>query len=317
MDDQRKRYFRVGLLLTVFGGVFLALVAFVIGQGLHSDRVEYHILFEENVKGMVVGSKVNYQGVPTGVVTDIRFQGGFTHVTLSLDPTKATVYDVTRARLDRLLVTGQITVELEGWSEEARPLPAGSMIEPKQDPLHSLTTKAIPNAIVQSTSVLERADRVLESIELLLSDRNRHRVGAILENLEQATETLPTEIADVLGELHNTLNDARGALDSIDNTAFAYGELAGRAGEMTATLRAARAALEKLGALEASFTRAASEFEGLVATARGPTLGVLQSFRDSLREVQGMVRLLRLAPNSLVFGREHPSGLPVAPGGGQ
>ena len=74
------RRFRLGL-LTLFAGVaFFGLLGFVLQGVLGNDHVAYFILFEENVKGMVIGSKVNFQGVPIGMVQDIRFQDGRTLV---------------------------------------------------------------------------------------------------------------------------------------------------------------------------------------------------------------------------------------------
>ena len=104
---QSSRRLRLGILSLIAGTAFLGLLGFVLQGALKDNRVNYYILFEENVKGMVVGSKVNFQGVPFGMVSDIRFQSGSTLVELSVDPTRAVIQDITRARLDRLLVTGQ------------------------------------------------------------------------------------------------------------------------------------------------------------------------------------------------------------------
>ena len=83
------RRFRLGLFVLGTGGMFVALLAFILQNSLHSERATYFILFEENVKGMVVGSKVNFQGVPIGVVADMRFQDGKTLVELRVDPSRA------------------------------------------------------------------------------------------------------------------------------------------------------------------------------------------------------------------------------------
>ena len=83
------RRLRLGILALVAGCAFFGLLAFVLQGALGDERVSYFIVFEENVKGMVIGSKVNFQGVPIGMVQDIRFQGGKTLVELSVDPTRA------------------------------------------------------------------------------------------------------------------------------------------------------------------------------------------------------------------------------------
>jgi len=65
----RTRQLRVGLLVIACSVTFVTLLAFIAGSALHQDVHSYFILYEENVKGMVVGSKVNFQGVPIGSVS--------------------------------------------------------------------------------------------------------------------------------------------------------------------------------------------------------------------------------------------------------
>jgi ABC-type transporter Mla subunit MlaD len=81
------RRFRLGLYVLGSGALFVAMLGFILRNGLHGDRATYYILFRENVKGMVIGSRVNFQGVPIGAVHDMRFQDGQTMVELSVDPT--------------------------------------------------------------------------------------------------------------------------------------------------------------------------------------------------------------------------------------
>ena len=95
----RSRRFRLGLLALLTVTTFVVMLTFVLQGVMREERASYFILFDENVKGMVVGSKVNFQGVPIGMVRDIRFQGGRTKVELSIDPHRAEIQDITKARL--------------------------------------------------------------------------------------------------------------------------------------------------------------------------------------------------------------------------
>ena len=150
-----SRRFRLGLFVLGAGSLFVALLAFILQNSLNVERATYFIVFQENVKGMVAGSKVNFQGVPIGVVRDIRFQDGKTVVELRVDPSRATIQDVTTARMDRLLVTGQVTIELEGYGAKGRPLPPGSFVQTKGDPLSSLTG-SIPEVVDRAVTSLQR-----------------------------------------------------------------------------------------------------------------------------------------------------------------
>lgn len=288
MDLTRR--FRLGILALIAGGLFLGLLLFVLEGVLRTNLVSYYILFEENVKGMVVGSRVNFQGVPLGMVKDIRFQNGRTMVELSVDPEKAVIQDVTRARLDRLLVTGQVTVELEGYGPEGKPLRPGLFIAPKQDPLNALA-RSLPEVLGDVQNTFVRLDAALERVTALLGEDNQQRIGAILQHAEQTAAALPSAVR----RLDATLQRAESSLGAIERLA-----------------PEASAALTDLRALEASAGSAMRELDQLLGSVRAPVQSVLASMRNSLDEVRGLARTLRLAPDSLLFGVARPA----APTGG-
>jgi len=184
-----NRRFRLGLFVLVTGALFVALLGFILQSSFSAVRADYYIVFHENVKGMVIGSRVNFQGVPIGVVSDMRFQKGNTLVTVRVDPTRADIQNITRARMDRLLVTGQVTVELEGYGPEGKSLAPESHIEPKEDPIHALTA-SLPDFVQQAGSLLVRVDATFQRLEQMLGDENQARVAAILASTERATRTL-------------------------------------------------------------------------------------------------------------------------------
>jgi phospholipid/cholesterol/gamma-HCH transport system substrate-binding protein len=288
----RARRFRLGLFVIVAGSMFLALLGFVLRGSLDSDRASYFILFHDNVKGMVVGSRVNFQGVPIGVVADMRFQDGKTLVELLVDPSRASIQDVTRARMDRLLVTGQVTVELEGYGGEGRPLAPGAFIQPKEDPLHSLTA-SLPEVVQQANAVLTRLERVLGNAEALVGDDTQQRVQSILLHAERSAQRLADETLPAATAM---LVDARGAAAA-----------AGRAAEAFADVASAVTRLE--GELQALVR----ESTAMLAAARGPTLSALAGLRTALDDARGLFRQLKLAPDSILFGVRHPA----APIGGE
>lgn len=89
--------FRIGLVVTGSCLMFVGRSAFIVGSSLGNDLAIYDIMFTESVKG-----------IPVGTVTDIRFEKGNTRVEISIDPKKAVIQDVTRARMDRLLVAERV-----------------------------------------------------------------------------------------------------------------------------------------------------------------------------------------------------------------
>lgn len=283
MDTPRR--FRLGLFVLGTGALFVALLVFILHNSLGRARAAYFILFHENVKGMVVGSKVNFQGVPIGVVADMRFQDGKTLVELRVDPTRANIQDLTRARMDRLLVTGQVTVELEGYGPTGKTLTPGAFIAPKEDPMHALTA-SLPEVVAQAASVLSRLDAVLAHAEQALGATNQAHLRACLANVERAT----AEFADA------TLPAA--------TAMFARVDAAAQAGQL---------AIGDVRGLEQDLALLLHETTALVAGVRGPAQSALAGVRTALDDLRGLARQLKLAPDSLLFGVQRPA----APGGGE
>ena len=57
MSRQRNRHFRVGVMVVGAAVLFAGMLAFTVGSSLHRHTEHYCIRFDDNVKGMVVGSK--------------------------------------------------------------------------------------------------------------------------------------------------------------------------------------------------------------------------------------------------------------------
>lgn len=313
--NARGRHFRVGLLVLVAAGLFLGLLLFVLGKGAGGERETYYIQFAENVKGMVLGSKVNFQGVPLGTVRDIRFEAGKTLVELSVDPSRGTIQDVTRARLDRLLVTGQVTVELEGWSETGRSLPPHSYIQPTADPLHRLT-RSLPEVMDEVMALVHQLKQTTERVDGMLAGEVGQRLGSTLANLDAAAALLPERIGRTADRLDELLAAGAGAARAVDAAAAA---VAGTAGgpETRALLLDARAAIATLQDNQRRLDGLLGEATALLAGLRSPATAAVQSVRTALDEARGLLRTLRLAPNTLLHGIDRPAEVPAAPGGGR
>jgi ABC-type transporter Mla subunit MlaD len=231
--------------------------------------------------------------VPIGVVADMRFQDGKTLVELRVDPTRACIQDLTLARMDRLLVTGQVTVELEGYGPEGRRLSPGAFIKPKEDPLQALTA-SLPDVVDRAVTSLQRLDAVLERVERLLGDDNLARSGRILANLERASAGIADEVVP----------EALALLQKVRQ------ETVPEAGVMLRTATEAAARLQGIEPELAAFSREAT---ALLASLRGPSQTALASLRQALDDVRGLARQLKLAPDSLLFGVQRPA----APAGGE
>jgi phospholipid/cholesterol/gamma-HCH transport system substrate-binding protein len=278
----RARRRRVGLLVLAGGLLFSGMIAFLVGRSLTSDRVRYYALFLENVKGMVIGSNVNFQGVPIGSVSDIRFQDGYTLVEMSVDPTRAVIQTGTRARLDRLLVTGQVTVELEGFDPRGAELAPGGYVEPIVGPMQQLTA-SIPETLARFDALLERGLDVMTRVETLLG-----------------------EVTPLASELRSSL---RG-----------FGERAnGRLDEVAPLIATAQEALARIDDSGRRLNRLLTEAEALIGASRRPWLEAVGGMREAFSELRMLARNLRNAPSTLLYGRAAderaiPDAPPAGPG---
>lgn len=299
-----KLRFRVGLLVMASATLFVALVAFILGSSVSSDRSIYYVHFEENVKGMVVGSKVNFQGVPIGSVTDIRFEHGLSLVEITIDPAKAELQDVTRARLDRLLVTGQVTIELEGYERNARSLAAGAVIRTQASPITELA-RTLPETVQEVSQLLEGLQKLIASLDDLMDADNRDRVSRILANLDAATALLPDRLDGVLTNASEAAASLRRTGDALVGVV--------ESDDVRGVLASARRAADRVDEMQDQVSALVRELAGVVTSSRRTWLETLVAARGALDEMHGLARLLRVSPSALVFGREvrEPSAAPA------
>ncbi len=312
---QRER--NVGLFMLVSAGMLGLLVMLAVGRRLlDRNRVRYLIHYEETVKGMVVGSPVNFQGVRVGTVADMRFAKGRTEVTIEVDPEKGPIQTCTRASLDRAWVTGQVTVELKGWEEGGEPLPELGVIPSELSPV-ALVARTLPGVMGRTETIFQEYAELGRRLNLLLGEENRERFSSILAGLDRnlaRLEPLLVRLEDRgLPAMEEGLREAaalQGELRRALDPWVGFGkELKGLAGEM----RAAGFA-EILTANLARAGRAASAVDRFLGGNRRSLQRVLQALGGSLEEIASVLRMLRTTPSALVFGKPREPG--ASPPGG-
>lgn len=309
----RARRFRVGLLVLGCALLFTGMVAFVVGGSFHENLIPYEIAFRDSVKGMVVGSKVNFQGVPIGTVSDIRFKKGDTLVTVRVDPAKATIQTVTKARLDRLLVTGQVTVELEGYEEGAKVLPEGGVIATASSAIDQLT-RTLPEIMGQAGRVLDGLELLTKRLSTLLSEQNLAAIDVTLLNLERSSVEIPRKLEVALDEVPNLSREVQRTLTALRSTTHDVGELVRRE-DVGAIVTELRTVLERYAAVGAILQATLDEAHGALEASRPGLVETLHGAGSALAEVQRLARELRLQPAALLYGRKlDPAAAPPKEG---
>ncbi|MCA8956778.1 MAG: MCE family protein [Planctomycetes bacterium] len=297
----RTRRFKIGLVVLGSGGMFSALVLFILGSSLSTDLVGYGILFEESVKGMVVGSKVNFQGVPVGAVSDIRFENGRTRVEIAIDPRKAVIQDVTVARMDRLLVTGQVTIELDGYSPKGKSRAPGSLIAARKSPFDEFA-QSLPDVVNDAGDLLAATRRLVARLTNLVGDDNQKHFGETLANAAKVSRDLAEHVGPLLRETRDAVGRLHPAVASMEASIRKIGAVAGSE-ELAGALANARNAMAHIDRIETEVLNLVQDLRGMVGGGRRGWVGTLATAQAALDEIRLLARNLRIAPSQLLYGR--------------
>ena len=316
--DKRRQHVRVGVFVLATLGLLFALGTIAMGSRLGESRVRYLVQYHETVKGMVRGSPVNFQGVQIGAVSDIRFVGGITEVTIDVDPELAPIQTVTRASLDRAWVTGQVTVELGGWEKGGDPLPEYGTI-PASLSAGAVVMRSLPEVMGRVTEILEefegvakRLNRVLEPdsvvgdarglladlrgtatrLNRVLSDDNIARVSTLLADAEAGVAELRRETLPHVTESLRAVSAVAKNLERL-SAVDASGSLASEANALMADLR------KNLPPL----TRVVREVEGVLRGNRHGISKTIDNLAGALQDMRAVARMLQRAPSALLFGK--------------
>jgi phospholipid/cholesterol/gamma-HCH transport system substrate-binding protein len=293
----------------------VAAVAFVLWYSGASERrvyVRYEIYFNGSVSGLDRGSPVRYLGVDVGRVRNLsvdRENPGRVKVVAEVDA-QAPISGATEARLGLLGLTGLLYIDLQKnpAGDPQRPLTMGEgyeVIPSRPGDIEAFLSK-LP-------VLLGRAAGVAERLEVLLADNNLEAVSRTLQNLQVASQDLPTitrEAAALAGDLRRTSNEVSELAASMRSVAN------GAAPKLDATLADAQAAMQKLGHTADSLDRIVSVNEATLSQFAGSGIGDLQQLITDLRgtsdEISALARNLRENPSSLLIERKE-SGMEIPP----
>lgn len=303
---KRKDHVRVGLFVLGSLALFVVLVVFAIGSRLGKREVSYFIHFSETVKGMVAGSPVNFQGVRIGRVEDMRFVSGRTEVQIAVDPAKAPIQKTTVASLDRAWVTGQVTIELQGWTELGDALPEYGLIAAELSP-GAKVMQSMPEVVARATEIIGEFSSVARRLEGLFAEDAplmREVLGLLRDGRETSAHlresTLP-QVDRVLATWTELEPELRNVLGRVGRAATSVESLASDPEAQRAIAEAADFVARASDALP-DLVRLGREVETFVRGNRSELRAALASFASGLRDFQEFARVLQHAPNSLLFG---------------
>jgi len=186
----RRQKIEVGAFLTIAAALLVIVLVALIGVR-RTDLKGYRLEFQEPVSGLTEGSKVTYQGVPVGEVTDLVInQEHIVCVKIGIEPRKIVVREGVHAKLTMETVFGPIAVDLFYPADKHQPpLPAGSLI-PTEPSLIAVAEASVPQALQKLSIVMTRIDQTLAAIE-------PERIGKTVDNLSSAVERFDATLSRI------------------------------------------------------------------------------------------------------------------------
>ncbi len=234
----RSQKFKLGVFLTVAGVLFVVTIAVFAGMQMFASQDRYHVLFEESISGLELGSPVKLRGVRVGEVTKIRLNPDNVEqvqVTMLLAGDTPVKQD-TAALVQMQGITGLKYIELSEGTRDSKPLEKGGYIKPGE----SLVSKVSDRA----DSLSLKVDKILDNMLVLTGEQNQKRIGSTLAHVESMVRTIDEMSANLnmmIKQLNELLTEnrepIRNVLANADDTTERVNTLVGNANSLIVDLR--------------------------------------------------------------------------------
>ncbi len=301
--ETKANYVLIGA-FTIVVTLFLLLFALWAAK-YTSDRDwrVYRVVFNEPVTGLTEGSSVQYNGIAVGTVDNLMLEPDDPrNVIARLRLHSSTpVRTDTRARLSMTSLTGPPIIQLTGGS------PGAAELRPRREG-EPPTIQTAPSAL---QNIADTANRLVERLDLALSEENVARISSTLENLETMTGVIAGQGED-LGQmivntrraseqLERTLATTNTAMTSLDR------ELVQKLPDLIARLEST---LARMDSAARGADAILNENRGAINSFANDGLGQLG---PTLSELRGLIRDLRRISDRLdanparyLLGRDGP-----------
>ena len=277
--EREANYAAVGAFVLVVALAAALFVYWYSGTRVHRKYDHYEIYFNGSVSGLEQGAAVRYLGVRVGRVVEMRIDprdAGRVEVIAAIESTTP-ISARTLAELDLQGVTGLLYIDLQQTAQPA---------EPSVPSLRYPVIRAAPSQFDVFMAQLPRlsaaAGGVIGRLNRLLSDHNIDDVSRSLDNLSQASSSLPETVRSV-NALLTQLRTATAELGATARTTRNVMDTAGP--QVVSTVR-------RLQTVADNLSQATDQLDKLIAENRAD----VRSFtRGSLPEIESFVREGRAA----------------------
>ncbi|HEY4471267.1 MAG TPA: MlaD family protein [Stellaceae bacterium] len=204
--ETRAHYVAVGAFVLVLIAVAFIAVLWIGRAQLTTQYADYDVYFRGPVSGLREGATVEYNGVPSGRVKEIRIDPSNVEqirVTVEIE-SKVVIKQDAAANLETNLLSGVSYIQIAGGTQDAPVLTAeaGSrhpVIRSRRSRLASVTAR-LPQ-------ILGKLDETADHLNDLLGEDNRKAISVILANLRTVSDDLASDTKPALTAMTSLLNN--------------------------------------------------------------------------------------------------------------
>ena len=281
--EREANYAAVGAFVLVVALVAGLFVYWYSGTRVHRTYDRYEIYFNGSVSGLEQGAAVRYLGVRVGRVVEMRIDprdAGRVEVIAAIESTTP-ISARTLAELDLQGLTGLLYIDLQ---QSAKPEPTS--IASLQYPVIRAAPSQFDVLMAQLPRLSAAAGGVIQRLNRLLSDRNIDDVSRSLDDLAEASSSLPQTVRSV----NALLVQLRTATAELTATAGSAREVMDTAGPQIVTT------MQRLQTVAGNLSQATEQLDRIIAENRSD----VRSFtRSSLPEIESFVREGRAAARQI------------------
>lgn len=277
--EREANYAAVGAFVLVVALAAALFVYWYSGTRVHRKYDHYEIYFNGSVSGLEQGAAVRYLGVRVGRVVEMRIDprdAGRVEVIAAIDSTTP-ISPRTLAELDLQGLTGLLYIDLQLTAR-----PAAPSVPSLKYPVIRAAPSQFDVFMAQLPRLSAAAGGVIARLNRMLSDRNIDDVSRSLDNLSQASSSLPETVRSV----NALLVQLRSATAELGATAKSAQSVMDTAGPQIVTT------VRRLQTVADNLAHATDQLDGMVAENR---TDVRAFTRASLPEIESFVREGRAA----------------------
>src|SRR5487761_185954 len=308
--EREANYAAVGAFVLVVALVAGLFVYWYSGTRVHRTYARYEIYFNGSVSGLEQGAAVRYLGVRVGRVVELRIDprdAGRVQVIAAIESTTP-ISPRTLAELELQGLTGLLYIDLQ-----QSPQPS----QPSVPSLEYPVIRAAPSQFDVFMAGLPRlsaaAGGVIQRLNRLLSDQTIADVSRSLDNLSQASSSLPetvhnvnallTQLGAATAELGATAKSARGVMDTAGP-------------QIVTTVRRLQAVADNLSQATDQLDKMVAENRAGVRSFTRASLPEIESFvregRAAAQDIRALSQSLRQNPSQLLY-QPAPAGVEIPP----